>query len=225
MFLMVRRDVDREFAVIGLGRFGSSVALALYERGYRVMGIDVSREVVQQYSDELTHTIALDATDEEALSALDMAAFDTVVVSMAEHFEDSILTTVGLKNMGVRYVICKALSERQAEILKKVGADRVVLPEKEAGHRLAMELTTPQVLDSMVLGPGNSVAEVKVPSWLTGRSLADSRLRERFGVTVLVVNSIDSLIVSPPSDYVFRQGDVLVVVGSDTALSRLSRNQ
>jgi trk system potassium uptake protein len=222
---MVRRDLDREFAVIGLGRFGSSVALTLYERGYRVMGIDVSRDVIQHYSDELTHTIALDATDEEALSALDMASFDIVVVSMAEHFEDSVLTTVALKNIGVRNVICKALSERQAEILKKVGADRVVLPEKEAGQRLALEITTPQVLDSMVLGPGHSVAEVKLPSWLVGRSLADSRLRERFGVTVLVVNSAETLIVSPPPDYVFQQSDVLVVVGADTAVSRLSRNQ
>jgi trk system potassium uptake protein len=146
-------------------------------------------------------------------------------VSMAEHFEDSILTTAALKNMGVRFVVCKALSERQAEILRKIGADRVVLPEKEAGQRLALELTTPQVLDSMVLGPGHSVAEVQVPSWLIGRSLADSRLRERFGVTVLVVNSIDSLIVSPPSDYVFQNGDILVVVGADTAVSRLSKNQ
>jgi trk system potassium uptake protein len=222
---MPRRDSDREFAVIGLGRFGASVARTLYERGFRVMGIDVSREVVQQYADELTHTVALDATDEEALSALDMSSFDTVVVSMAEHFEDSVLATAALKNMGVRFVVCKALSERQAEILKKVGADRVVLPEKEAGQRLALDLTSPQILASMVLGPGHSVAEVQLPSWLVGRSLADSRLRERFGITVLVVNSVETLIVSPPSDYVFQQGDVLVVVGADTAVSRLSKNQ
>jgi trk system potassium uptake protein len=222
---MAKRDTDREFAVIGLGRFGSSVALTLYERGFRVMGIDVSREVVQQYADELTHTVALDATDEEALSALDVSSFDTVVVSMAEHFEDSILTVTALKNMGVRYVVCKALSDRQAEILRKIGADRIILPEKEAGHRLALELTTPQVLDSMVLGPGHSVAEVQLPGWLVGRALADSRLRERFGVTVLVVNSPDSLIISPPPDYVFQQGDVLVVVGADNAVARLSRNQ
>jgi trk system potassium uptake protein TrkA len=144
---------------------------------------------------------------------------------MAEHFEDSILATAALKKLGVRFVVCKALSERQAEILQKIGADRVVLPEKEAGQRLAMELTAPQLLGSMVLGPGHSVAELTVPNWLVGRSLRDSRLRERFGVTVLVVNGPESLIVSPPADYVFQAHDVLVVIGAENAVSRLSKDR
>lgn len=222
---MARRETDREFAVIGLGRFGSSVARFLYERGFRVMGIDVDREVVQQYADELTHTVALDATDEAALSALDLDSFDTVVVSMAEHFEDSVLATSALKKLGVRFVVCKALSERQADILLKIGADRVVLPEKEAGQRLGMELTTPQMLDSMVLGPGYSVAEIEVPDWLVGRSLGESRLRDRFGVTVLVINAPESVIVSPPADYIFQSKNVLVVIGTENAVSRLSKHR
>jgi trk system potassium uptake protein len=220
--MMKRRSGDKEFAVIGLGRFGASVALTLMERGYRVLGVDNSREVVQHYADELTHTVALDATDEEALSAIDIGSFDTVVVSMAEHFESGILATVALKKQGVRCVICKALSERQAEIFQQVGADRVVLPEKEAGSRLALELIMPELLDSMVLGPGHRVAEVQLPGWLVTRSLADSNLRDRFGVTVLVIKSGDTLIVSPPPAYVFQPGDVLVVIGSASAVSRLT---
>lgn len=220
--MMRRRNGDKEFAVIGLGRFGSSVALTLVERGFRVLGVDTSREVVQHFADDLTHTVALDATDEEALSAIDIASFDTVIVSMAEHFESSILATVALKKQGVRCVICKAMSERQAEIFLQVGADRVILPEKEAGQRLALELIMPEMLDSMVLGPGHSVAEVQLPDWLLGRSLADSKLRDRFGVTVLVVKCGETLIVSPPPAYVFQPGDVLVVIGSATAVSRLA---
>ena len=211
--------------MIGLGRFGSSVALMLYERGYRVLGIDIDRMIVQQYSDELTRTVALDATDEEALAAIDISSFDTVVVSMAEHFESSILTTVALKNLGVRCVICKAQNERQANILSLVGADQIVLPEKEAGERLALELIAPQIISSMVLGPGHSIAEVYSPNWLSGRSLAQSKLRERLGVTVLAVKSGENLIVSPPRDYVFQAGDLLVVIGTKPALSRLTSIQ
>jgi trk system potassium uptake protein len=220
---MARRDGEREFAVIGLGRFGASVALTLIERGYRVLGIDIERPLVQEYSDSLTHTVALDATNEEALRAIEIASFDTVIVSMAEHFESSVLAAVALKNLGVRCVICKALSERQAEILRRIGADQVVLPEREAGRRLALELAMPQLLDSMVLGPGNSVAEVQLPEWLVGRSLAETRLKDRLGVTVLVVKSGENLIVSPPASYIFQPGDLLVVIGTETAVSLLAR--
>lgn len=219
---MARRNNAQEFAVIGLGRFGSSVALTLVERKCDVIGIDVDRSVVQQYADQLTQTIALDATDEAALRAIDISSFDTVIVSMAEHFENSILATVALKNLGVRRVICKALSERQAEILLRVGADRVVLPEKEAGQRLALEILMPQLLDSMVLGPGNTIAEVQTPEWLKGRSLAETRLRERSGVIVLLVRDDNNMIVSPPSDYIFKPEDLLVVIGSQDAVSRFS---
>jgi trk system potassium uptake protein len=219
---MANRSDRQQFAVIGLGRFGSSVALTLVERGCDVLGVDSSRAVVQQYADQLTQTIALDATDEGALQAIDIASFDTVILSMAEHFENSILATVALKRLGVNQVICKALSDRQAEILMKIGADRVVLPEKEAGQRLAYEVIMPQVLDSMVLGPGNTIAEVVAPAWLRGQSVGQSRLRERFGITILLVKSDNSMIVSPPSDYNFKKGDVLVVVGSETSISRLS---
>jgi trk system potassium uptake protein len=99
------------------------------------------------------------------------------------------------------------------------------LPEKEAGQRIALELVMPELLDSMVLGPGHSVAEVQLPDWLLGRSLADSKLRDRFGVTVLVIKCGDTLIVSPPSAYVFQPGDVLVVIGSASAVSRLTESR
>jgi trk system potassium uptake protein len=216
---MPKEKNPREFAVIGLGRFGSSVALNLIKHGYQVIGIDASRAVVQQFADQLTQTVALDATDEAALAAMDIASIDTVIVSMAEHFENSILATAALKSLGVRRVICKALTERQAEILKRVGADRVVLPEKEAGERLAFEIVMPQVLDTMLLGPGNTIAEVQAPDWLHGRTLAQARLQDRSSVIVLLVKSGDNMIIPPPSDYIFKQDDLLVITGTDRAVS------
>jgi trk system potassium uptake protein len=211
-----------EYAVIGLGRFGASVALTLTERGYHVLGIDNDRQVVQHYSELLSQTVALDATDDTALQAIDIASFDTVVVSMAEHFENSVLTTVALKSLGVKRVICKALSERQADILQRVGADRVVLPEKEAGEHLAMEIISPQYIDSMVLGPGYTIAEVTPPISLYGRTLAEGRLRERFGVNVLLVRNEDQVVISPPSDYALKPNDLLVIIGTETAVNRFS---
>jgi trk system potassium uptake protein len=213
---------SREYVVIGLGRFGSSVALTLVERGYDVLGIDINRAIVQQYADQLTQTVSLDATDESALQAIDIGSFHTVVVSMAGHFENSILATVALKRLGVRRVVCKALSERQADILQRIGADRVVLPEKEAGHRLAIEIVMPKLLDSMVLGPGNTIAELTAPDWMVGKALGESRIRERFAVIVLLIKSETNMLVQPPSDYIVKKKDLLVIVGTESAISRLS---
>jgi trk system potassium uptake protein len=219
---MVKPGTPHDYAVIGLGRFGAAVALTLMERGHSVLGIDMDRNLVQHYSELLTQTITLDATDEDALRAIDITSFDTVVVSMAEHFESSVLATVALKSLGVKRIICKALSERQADILLRIGADRTVLPEKEAGHRLAMEIVSPQFIDSMVLGPGYTIAEVTPPKSLLGRSIVQSRLRERYGVNILLVKNDDLVVISPPSDYVFKINDLLVVIGTEDAVSKFS---
>ncbi len=126
---MARRNSKPDIAVIGLGRFGSSLALTLAASGCKVLGIDRDQTIVQHLADDLTQTVALDATDENALRAIDITAFDTVVVAIGADFESDLMATVALKSLGVRRVICKALTERQKSILLKVGADQVVLPE------------------------------------------------------------------------------------------------
>ena len=178
---MARRNGSSEFAVIGLGRFGSAVALNLIKRGFTVLGIDRDPAIVQNLADRMTQIVAIDSTNEEALKAIDITSFDTVVVAIGTNFEANLMTTVTLKGMGVRHVVCKAVSERQQQILLRVGADRVVLPEHEAGARLAWRLAEPRVLDHLELGSGFSVAEIRVPAWLVGQSLMISGLRKRFG--------------------------------------------
>ncbi len=140
---MPRLNGKPEFAVIGLGRFGSSLALTLAERGFSVLGIDRDRSIVQALAGRLTQTVALDSTDEQALRAVDIPSFDTVVVAIGSNFEANLLTTVAVKSLGVPHVICKATTDRQRTILLRVGADRVILPEHEAGCRLAQELAAP----------------------------------------------------------------------------------
>jgi len=219
---MARRNRTTEYAVIGLGRFGSSLALTLTELGYAVLGVDRDREMVQRLSDQLAQTIALDSTDENALRQADITSFDTVVVAIGTNFEANLMTTVALKAMGVRMVIAKALNERQRAVLLRVGADRVILPEYEAGRRLAQELTATGSIDQLDLGPGHSVAEMNAPSSMVGRSLQQIDLRRRLNVTVLVVKRDDALTVSPAGAFVVREGDVLIVVGANDDISRLT---
>ncbi len=219
---MARRTSKPEFAVIGLGRFGSSLALTLAARGYTVLGIDRNREIVQSLADDLTQTVALDATDEAALRAIDITSFDTVVVGIGADFESDLMATVALKSLGVRRVICKALTERQRAILLKVGADQVVLPEYDAGQRLAQSLTSPLLLEQFTLGTTHTLTELRVPASFIGQTLRSVDLRARFGVTLLAVKHADELIVSPSADYSFTADDLLVAIGTNEQIRRLS---
>lgn len=216
------RNVHHEFAVIGLGRFGSSLARELTRHGYQVLGIDRSMALVQELSDECTQTVALDASDEDALRDVDIASFDTVIVAIGTNFEANLLATVACKNLGVRQVICKATTERQKMILLRVGADRVVLPEYEAGRRLAHELAMPNVLDHLDLGEGHIVIELRTPSSLAGRTIEDAAIRRRFGVTLLAIKRANDLVVSPASSEVLLAPDILVLLGTNEKIAELS---
>lgn len=219
---MARHTTKPEVAVIGLGRFGSSVALALAEAGCRVLGIDRDREIVQSLADDLTQTVALDATNEDALRAIDITSFDTVVVAIGADFESDLMATVALKSLGVRRVICKALTERQKAILLKVGADQVVLPETEAGRRLAQSLTMPLLLEQFALGTTHTLTELRVPPSFVGQTLRAIDLRGRFGVTLLAVKRGDDVIISPPAVLSFARDDLLVVIGTNEQIAHLS---
>lgn len=219
---MARRNgKQQEYAVIGLGRFGTSLATTLVERGYYVLGIDRDPEIVQRTADSITQAVVLDSTDENALRAVDITAFETVVVSIGHNFECNLMTTVALKSLGVRNVVCKARTQQHHDILLRVGADHVVLPEHDAGRRLAHVLSGPGVLDQLELEPGFSLTELRVPQSMVGHSLLESNLRRRCGVTVLLVKRGSALTVTPEPNYVFQPDDLLVVIGNDDDLSRL----
>lgn len=158
---MARRNQKPGFAVIGLGRFGTSLALGLVERGHNVLGIDRDREHIQRLADESTQVVALDATDEDSLQAVDITSFDTVVVAIGTNFEANLMTTLALKSLGVRHIVCKALTPRQQTALLAVGAGHVVLPEHESARRLASETVRRA---SVVLTV--SVVTVGVTTWL-----------------------------------------------------------
>ena len=223
MRLTREKHHQSDFAVFGLGRFGSSVALALMDRGFNVLGADRDAALVQNLADRLTQTVALDSTNEAALREIGITDFDTVIVAMGQNFEGNVLTTVSCKNLGVKLVISKAQTERQRSILLKVGADRVILPEYEAGHRLAQELVMPGVLDEIPLGEKHSVSELVVPNSMVGRTLEQVDLRRRYKLAVMAVKRDEELIVTPPYEFVFHENDLIVVIGANDAIALLAR--
>lgn len=211
----------REFVVIGLGRFGSSLALELAARGQSVLGVDADREVVQKLSSHLTDAAVLDATAEEALREAGVQDFDVAVVGIGTDFEANVLVTSTLKDLGVPRILCKALTDRQKRILLNAGASEVILPEHEAGVRLAHRLTSPQeTLERLELAEGISVSEFPCPRGMLGSSLGESQLRARFGVTLLMIKGLRTVLL-PAASEVLREGDVLVAVGRDDDLRRL----
>lgn len=216
---MSRQRPEMEFAIIGLGRLGQSLARTLVERGCRVLGIDQDAVLVQRLSPEFPCTV-LDATDEAALRDLDIPAFDAVVVAIGSNFESNLLTTVALKSLGVRQVVCQSPGGYQREILLQVGADRVVEPQSDAGQRLARELTMSAAGERIPLGLDHTVARLKIPEAVAGQPLAQLDLT-RPDVSVLAIQRDEELLVGPPPHTVVLVGDFLVVLGSNEAVTAL----
>lgn len=220
---MAKISSHKEFAIIGLGRFGTSLALKLEELGHTVMVIDEDPVLVQSIANGVTHAATLDATNEDALRVAGVPSFDTVVVAIGADFEANLLTTASLKNLGVKKIVCKTQTNRQRDILLRIGADRVIQPEQNSAERLAEEMSTPAMLERITLGPGYSLAEVVLPKSLTHRSLAQCNLRQQYDVTVLLVKRGDELIMAPPADIIFQADDTLVVLGSDANVTKFSK--
>ena len=212
----------QEFAVIGLGRFGSSLAIALEEHGHTVMAIDIDPQLVQSVVDRVTHAAALDSSDEEALRAVDIAVFDTVIVAIGGDFEANLLTTANLKTLGVRRVICKTQTSRQCDILTRLGADRVIQPEQNSARRLAEELSAPAMIEHFNLGKNYGVAEIILPDCLAWQSLAQSDLRNKHHVTVLLIKRGEEVHIAPRADTILQQGDILIVFGENRYINQFS---
>lgn len=212
---------NRQFAVIGLGRFGISVAKTLYSLENDVLAIDVNEDMVQEISDSVTHAVQMDATDEGALKTLGLRNFDVAVVTIGSNIQDSILVTLLLKELGVKYIIAKANSELHAKVLKKIGADRVILPEKDMGIRVAHNLVSSSILDYIELSPDYSIMEIEAPEEWTNSSLKELNLRSRYGINVMAIKREDEVNISPSALDTIEVGDIVVAIGSADELSRL----
>ena len=218
----LRKDTN-QFAVIGLGRFGRAVCSSLHKMGYEVLGTDIDEKLVSQALTQkiASHAIQLDSTETEALKEAGIYEMDTVIVAIGNYLQESIVTTLNVKEAGVKYVVAKASSEVHGKLLKRVGADKVVFPEYEAGCALADTLTKPGLLDRFELDPDNSIVEVLVPEEFHNKTLAELELRLRYGITVLAVAHDDLFITNPDSHYKLTQGSIMIALGSNKNIQRL----
>ncbi|NMO95653.1 potassium channel family protein [Paenibacillus lemnae] len=210
----------KQFAVIGLGRFGSSLALELMDLGYEVLGIDRDEEVVEDMSDLLTHTVVADATDEEVLKSLGIRNFDCGIVAIGDDIQTSILTAIQLKELGVATVVAKAISVLHGRALEKLGVDRVIFPERDMGIRVAHQLVTPNLLDYMELSKDYLLVEMTVTDCMNGKTLSELNTRTRYGVSIVALNQRKGIIVAPTAMDVVSAGDIMVVIGSKENIDR-----
>ncbi|MBB6672501.1 TrkA family potassium uptake protein [Cohnella nanjingensis] len=213
----------KQFAVIGLGRFGSSVAKYLAEMGYEVLAIDDDEERVQDVANIVTHAVSADSTDEEAMRALGVRNFDVVVVAIGQDIQASILTTLILKDLGVPKIIVKAQNELHGKVLSKIGADKVVFPERDMGLRVAHHLISPNILEHIELSPDYSIVELKVPSSMVGKNLKQLDIRVKYGCNVLAVKRGSDMNVAPRADEGIDAEDILVIVGRNEQLTKLEQ--
>lgn len=219
--------MSRQYAIIGLGRLGTAMIGTLERLGHEVLGVDADGELVQDLSavHPNAHLVAADATDASVLRDLNVGQFDGAAVVIGENMEASILATANLKELGVPFVVARALNALHGRVLKKIGADRVIEPEKEMGAQVARTMASPAVLDYVDLGEDEALIEAEVPEEWVGRSLAELHLSRKSGLTVLALKPQGKSGTIPSGDTVLREGDVIVVGGRRERLdkSRLLR--
>lgn len=214
----------KQFVVIGMGRFGQSVARCLTAMGKEVLVVDKNEEFINDIAPYVTHAVQADATDEKALNALGLRNFDAAVVTIGDDIQASILVTLLCKEMGIGYVVAKAQTDLHAKVLLKIGADKVVFPERDMGMRLAHNLAAANVIDYIQVSGDLNVLEIAAVGQWTNKSLIELDFRKKFGVNVMAIKKEDGKVnTAPHGEDVIEKGDVLIVVGQTADIARLEK--
>jgi trk system potassium uptake protein TrkA len=226
----------KTFAVIGLGRFGSNIARALAEKGFEVIVIDSDENEVRELSDIVSGSFVLDATDDKSLQDTGIADVDVAIVSVGAKIDDSILITLILKELGVKEVIVKAVNERHGKILQRIGADRVIYPEREVALRLAESFVSPKIFDYIELSSTHGIVEIAVPQEFIGKTIKELDLRNKYRVSIIAIKRKVPIVsqkgtpdfkeevkIDPPSEEEFQEGDRIVLMGKNEDLDKIER--
>ena len=213
----------KTYMVVGLGRFGSEVARQLAALGCEVLAMDTSEELVQQLSGTVTQAVVGDARDKGVLRALGAKDFDCAIVAIGGSLANSVLATMNLKELGVPHIVCKAHDDTHRQVLVKLGADQVVIPEQENAARLARSLSSPNVLDYIELSDEYGIIEVPAPKRWLDKTLKELNVRAKLGVNIIAIERDGKISVSPSADYMILAGDILVVLGDTDALSTVQK--
>lgn len=225
----------KQIVVIGLGRFGSSVVETLAKKGCEILAIDDSEEHVQAISEHATHAVQCDATDMRTLTELGVQNMDIAIVSIGEDIESSVLIVMALKELGVKEIIAKAATPLHTKILEKLGATKVVYPERDTAIRVATQILTPNIIDSLSLSPEYCISEIPAPGSFIGKMIKDTGIRTMHKVNIIAIKrktsdmqrgkSVikESVNVAPAGDDIVMDGDILVFLGHENAIEKISR--
>jgi len=215
--------MKKQFAIIGLGRFGTSICKELFNLGHEVLAIDKSEKKIENVSEYATHTFLVDATDEAALIKVGIGNFEHVIVAIGDDIQASILCTLHLKDLNIPRVWVKAQNNYHHKVLEKIGADRIFHPEKDMGNRIAEFLTSEKVIDYIDLSPKYSIIEVLASKKVNGKSLVDLDVRARFGCTILAIKQNGKVDVTPDPTEKLSEGDIFIVIGDKQDLKRFQQ--
>lgn len=218
-------EVKKQFAVIGLGRFGGSVCKTLSEMGHEVLVIDTDENKVSQFANIVTQAVQLDSTDETGLREIGIRNFDHVIVAIGDNIQASILTTLILKDMEVPYITVKAQNDYHEKVLSKIGATKVIHPERDMGIRIAHNLISENVLEFIELSPDYSLVEIIASEKMVGKSLLELNIRAKYGCNIMAIKTGDDLNISPRAEDVIQRRDLLVVIGSNKDISRFEEHE
>ena len=213
----------KSYLVIGLGRFGTELALKLYDCGEEVMVIDTDETLVDKIADRVTRAVAADARDPDVLEKLGAENFDRAIVAVGSDLAASALITMNLKALNVPFIICKARDDTYREILEKLGADRVIIPEREVADKLALGLTHAGVMEYIELSDEYGIVEMAPPEDWTGKSIRTLELRSRFGANVIALRRGDAISIPPDIDMPITSEDVLVMLGNYDMFEKLKK--
>ncbi len=211
----------KQYVIFGMGRFGAALAQTLCEMGHEVLAVDSSEDNIAAVMPHVTHGVSMDATDEEAFSQLGVRNFDAAVVAIGQSIRDSVLVSLMCKEAGVSYVMAKATDELHARVLRKVGVDRVVFPERDMGVRAARTLVNPHVLDLVNLPGDYTITDIQTPASWQGQTLLAIDVRKRYRVSVLAIRREGALMMSLTGDTVMQSGDGLLILGHKQDIERV----
>lgn len=214
----------KSFIVMGCGRFGKSCAQTLMDLDNEVLVIDADYDKIKNISNDVTTAIQCDITDELAMKEIGLSNFDVAIISIGSSLTAAIMGTMLAKEAGVKYVLAKAPSSREGNILKKVGADKIIYPERDMARRVAHNLTSKNILDFFQISPKYSMVEQKIHDDWVNLNLEELRIRKRYGVTVVAVERKGDIIVSPSSDLKLMEGDILVIIGSNEQINKIEKS-
>lgn len=215
--------MKKEFAVIGLGRFGGSICRALIEQGMEVLAIDNSEDRVNEFAMIASHAVIGDSTDENLLKSLGIRNFDHVIVAIGDDIKSSILTTLILIELGVNKITVKAQDDYHEKVLRKIGANHVVHPERDMGRRIAHHIVSNNVLDYLELSDEHSIVEIVAGNILDGNSIIDLDIRAKYGINIVAIKRGNDIIVSPQANEVIKAEDILIVIGADVDINRFEK--